>query len=480
MRDKPKVLRDITTRRENVFRARASVVNLHITKQRKVHITRFLKVGFVSIALLMFVLGNVVAPTAQTFAANTNEEERVALEAELRRLESQIGEYQSQITSYQKQGGTLKNEISKLNAQVSKINLQMKAVGLQLSELNIKIAETQSKVRGIETDIVGKRESLGGILKNLYENGQASIVEVFLRSPSFSDFFSDVNNLTVLQESLQAEIREISDLKDRLEEEKEQLTLARADAETIRKYQETQRKQTEGLKSEKNNLLTITKGQESKFQVLLKQTKETAAQIRNRIFQLFGGGELTFESAYELAKIAGSATGVRPAFILAVLHRESALGQNVGRCSYTTAMNPKPKKQSDGSMKSDVDVFLAILDRLGIKNPESILVSCPNADGAYGGAMGPAQFIPSTWEMFKNAVSRITGNLPSNPWNNSDAFAAAALYLEDAGADVNERNAAAKYYCGSRWNRYVCTNVYGQRVVEQAAKFQADIDTILN
>jgi membrane-bound lytic murein transglycosylase B len=465
---KPKIIKDIQFGRDNVFRSSARRVNLNRRKVWRAPFTKFIKITAIVLVGWFSVLGSVVAPTIQPFVVNaaSSDEERQALEAQLKELESQISQYETQIISYQKQGSTLKSEIARLNNNIAKLNLQIKAINLTLAQLDQKIGETQSQIAATEGNIASNRLALGNLLKNIYAADQASFIEIFLKNPKLSDFFTDLNNIAIIQNSLQTTIKQISDLRDQLKEQKEQFALTRADAATLKDYQLAQKKETAQIMQQKNTLLTITKGQESKYQIILKETKETAAKIRSRIFQLLGGGELTFEQAYQYAKLASGATGVRPAFLLAVLDRESALGQNVGRCNYKTAMSPKEQP-----------IFLEITSALNI-NPDTITVSCPNADGTYGGAMGPAQFIPSTWKLYAAKVSQITGRTPASPWNNADAFVAAALYLKDAGADKNERIAAAKYYCGARWDRYVCTNVYGWKVVERAQQFQEDINTI--
>ena len=58
--------------------------------------------------------------------------------------------------------------------------------------------------------------------------------------------------------------------------------------------------------------------------------------------------------------------------------------------------------------------------------------------------MGPAQFMPTTWQDFKKRITKITGNNPPNPWEPKDAFVAAGLYLSDLGADLGHPQSRAK------------------------------------
>lgn len=471
MPPKPQILADIKSAKKNLFRSVSRRVNLYSSDVITVPVIKACKGAFLFCAAWMLVLGSAAAPTyVETFAAGViDENERQQLEIQLRELETQIDQYEDQVQSYQKQGSTLKGEISRLNSKIAKLNLQIQAINLTLTQLDRKIGETEVQIAATETSLAEKREALATLVRNIYQADRVNLVEIFLKNPKLSDFFGDLNNIMLLQGELRVTIEKIAGLRDELTDQKEQYALARADAQTLQDYQAAQRKENDSAKKQKSQLLAVTKGQEVKYQALLKQTQATAAQIRNRIFQLLGGGQLSFEQAYEYAKFASNVSGVRPALILAVLDRESALGRNVGKCSYKTAMSPKNQ-----------EIYLRIVAELGIA-PDTVYVSCPNADGVYGGAMGPAQFIPSTWETYKAQIAKVTGNNSPSPWNNGDAFVATALYLRDAGAAntpsvAKEREAAAKYYAGGRWRGYLWT--YGEAVVSRASSFQRDIDTI--
>jgi peptidoglycan hydrolase CwlO-like protein len=414
--------------------------------------------------------------------------EREELERQLADLEAQIDQHEATIAEYKKQGKTLQGEINNLNATINKINLQIKSITLNLQKLDKEIAVTKGEISDAENKLEINRGALARLIQRLYEDDRSGLIEILLKAPKLSDFFGNMNNILNVQDSLSITVKKVTELRNDLVEKKEVLAVKRSDTAQLKAIQDAQKEAADRAKREKSNLLAQTKGQESKFQSILQETKKSAAQIRNRLFEFIGGGSLTFEKAYDLAKVAERATSMRAAMILAVLDRESALGRNVGQCDYETAMHPK----------RDLPIFLALLNELkaiGKQPPEPVKVSCPIvSDGAYGGAMGPAQFIPSTWNLYREKITSITGSNPPNPWSHGDAFVATGLYLTDAYnssscrnyAEENknvfpeqflrERCAAAKYYAGGNWYRY--RFLYGDPVVKKADQFQQDINVL--
>jgi membrane-bound lytic murein transglycosylase B len=444
----------------------------------------------VSLGVLSYlVFGSAVAPVNQqhSFAAQ-NQEEREELEKQLQELEAQIDEYQSTVDKYRKEGSGLQSEINSLNAKINQINLQIKSINLSLQRLNGEINVNEEKIQTTENEIQKSKEVLARSLQNIYASENVSIAEILLRRPSLSDFFANISDLVEVQESMRGALEKVIKLKDSLLTEKEILALKRDDAEQLRRYQALQQANILNVKQNKAELLEVTKGNEQKYQELVKETQKTAAEIRKQIFRLFGGGELSFEEAYDLARTAERATGVRAALILAILEQESRLGRNVGQCSPEKSMHPT----------RDLPKFNQLISELRENNvfvPEPLLVSCAiNAHGAYGGAMGPAQFIPSTWLLYKDDIAKVTGNNPPSPWRNADAFVATALYIKNslnasscknyAGQNQNvlpyqfllERCAAAQYYSGGNW--FTFRFVYGDPVLEKADKFQKDINIL--
>ena len=433
----------------------------------------------------------VFAPRNIIVAKNLDfKEEKEKLEKELENIEKEIESYQEQILATQKKTKTLKNELSILENQIKKLNLEVKATKLSLKRIDNEVYLQEQKISLKKIEINKEKELLKKILQNLYQEENDSLIEIVLKNPKFSDFFAKIRDLELLQSNLKQKLQNLKTQKQELEKQKEVLLEKKQEFVALSNIQILQRKKLLNYKEEKNYLLKITKGKEKKYQEILKEKQKLAAQIRSRIYELMGIGKaITFGEAVKFAEYASDLTGVRPALILAVLTQESELGKNVGTCN---RKNDPPEKKWKKVMKPTRDwkPFQQIIKELqGAGYPykiDEMPVSCPMKDryGNYigwGGAMGPAQFIPSTWILYKNKVAELTGHNPPSPWNLQDAFVACALLLKDNGAARGgwkaEWQAAMKYFCGRINYRF---RFYGDSVMSLAKKYQEEIGILKN
>ena len=381
---KRKILVDIK-RRGRSFHRIVPQVNLAYTRTIRIPVKGVTSVFLILFFFVSFVFNFVTAPTSgDVFAAVENAETRKALEAELVQLEKEMADYEKQISEYKKTGNTLQSEITRMNNQVAKLNLQIKSIMVTLKKVNKDIDSTTTEIGVTETKIEKKRRIIGEMVQEIYRNENQGVLLTLLANNDLSNFFTDLNNLANVSDRLRFNLDELIGFKTDLSDQKEALALQKMDIETLQAYQEAQRKEIAKTKAEKDSLLKVTKGKETEYQKVLATKQKTAAEIRSRLFDMVGGGQLKFEEAYKLARAAESATGVRAALILAVLNKESALGQNVGKCRYDVNPYYPDRASNKTTMKPNTDMphFFEITKKLNL-NPETAFVSCPiPKDGA--------------------------------------------------------------------------------------------------
>jgi membrane-bound lytic murein transglycosylase B len=91
------------------------------------------------------------------------------------------------------------------------------------------------------------------------------------------------------------------------------------------------------------------------------------------------------------------------------------------------AIMPGPADIKAGlSKRDDESAFLRIVESLGV-GPRDRVLSCPIGGAGWGGAMGPSQFIPTTWESYAPRVAAALGKRVVNPRNAEDAIVASSI-----------------------------------------------------
>jgi membrane-bound lytic murein transglycosylase B len=437
-------------------------------------------------ASALILLGGVFFFFASTVAAQeTADERRLRLEAELAEVERQIAQQQVLVDGKRGERRSLERDLAIIDAQIRKAQLGIKARAIEIQQLGVQIGDKQITVNELNERTDKQRQSLAQLVRKANEVDDISLAEIVLRGDSLSEFFEDLESFRSIKSSLHDSLYLIASTKNMTLEEKASLEDKQERAVELKKLQEIEKQEIERREAEKEDILERTRGQEAAYQAILETQQQTAAQIRQAIFELRGTNGIPFGTAVDYAKIASQKTGVRAALILGILSQESDLGKNTGQCLVTNIETGDGKGKNTGTpfpgtMKAPRDTvpFKRITEALGM-DWGTVAISCPQP-GGYGGAMGPTQFIPSTWEMYEGRLKTALGVTATNPWDALHAIMATGLYLQDVGAAggayTAEHTAAARYYAGGAWA--TSGQNYANQVMQKTAAFQKNIDIL--
>ena len=439
--------------------------------------------------LLLFALPFFLALSFITVHADTESD----LRDQLKGLEDEIKGLQDNISVARGKGTGLQSDIKLLEKKISESKLKIKSTQSTIIKLNSNITEKDRALEELDAKLAREKESLAQILRKKNYLTAYNLLDYSLQEKTLSGFFSDRDSYQTLEKSINNSFNDIKVSKDKIEDVKIELQDAK-DEEIARKIiQEAEKNRVEVNQKEKNDLLSKTKGQETQYKKVLAARQVEASKIRAKIFALRDSSNISFGQAYDYALLASKATGVRPALILAILTQESQLGKDIGACYLSNTATGEGIGIKSGVTKMrtmsptrDVPVFLDITQKLGrdpLKTPVSCWIPLYSKGSPYGwgGAMGPSQFIPSTWKLLANRIAQDVGSV-ADPWRPYHAITATAIYLSDLGAvsgnETSERTAACKYYSGSSCSKSNDGAQYGNQVMRRIYNIQADIDTL--
>ncbi len=440
-------------------------IRIHDNLTRKLTISAFA-------AIFIFAIVPAFRPALADTAAQIAEKTR-----QIEDLQKQIDAFQQQIDANRGKASTLQSEINKLNAQINQFNLEIRSLNTSIDKTSLEITSTEAKMNDALQKLGKHKDALGNYIRLTHEIDQKSLTEVVLDNNNLSDFFTQLHDLQATQDSLKTTIGDIKALRIQLEEQKEELYDKKTDLTKLKQLQEIQKRGLSDIKSDKDYILKETRGEESKYQTLVQKTKADIEKLRSQISNLKGVG-VSAEDAVTYGKLAAQRANIRPAFLIAILEIESGLGRNVGTGNWLDDMYKcylrlgKPSRA-----ETEKAAFFQIVGKLGL-DPNTVKVSREPNYGC-GGAMGPAQFIPSTWLGYEKIVTEMTGHNPANPWNIEDAFTASSAKLARGGATSQDRageTRAAKAYISGNGNCTTSTcNSYANAVLRKAEQIAPNL-----
>src|SRR3989344_557727 len=293
--------------------------------------------AFILIAILGFLFvqpRNIRAQSVSscTDITNLSQKSEDELKAYLAQCEKEIAEQQALLDEQSKQSKSITGDISILTTKINKAKLDIKSRNAVIAKLSKEIGSKEQKINQLESTLENKKESLSQLIRKTLELDQSSLVYLFLSGLSLYDFYSDIDSFAFISKAVKESVDEIKGIKTETETEKNKLEKDQNDQVDAKVELESSKKKIETSEAEKQRLLKLSKLKETEYKKYIAEKAQKAAQIRSALFALRDTAAIPFEEALKYANLASGKTGVRSAFLLAILTQESSLGKNVFLC----------------------------------------------------------------------------------------------------------------------------------------------------
>ncbi len=398
--------------------------------------------GMAVLAAAFILSGSIFSYSVQ--AADEADTDRQHKEQEIAELTQQIEALQSKKNQVSSEADTIANQVALIARRLTKARLELQATQDSLVAVAKKKKTTEVTIVELTHSIESHKDQLRGLIRLLYTKEQSSFIDVWLSSQSLSEVMAEHQAVQKLQDDSLALMQQLQQQAEALRQQHAALAEHQEELATTSRIIDAQQIALDQQKKEQAEFLSAKRDEQLRYEQKIVEAKAARQEIEAGLFALKSAGvQLKFSTAADMAKHAGELTGVRPSLLLGVLKIESNLGTNIGNGVFPDDMQPQSREP-----------FLRIAKKLG-RDPATMPISRAPSYG-WGGAMGPAQIMPQTWEGIEGRLATLLGKSQPDPYELLDAFVGTALLLSDKGATTpsGEREAVGRYLAGPNWQKF--------------------------
>lgn len=199
---------------------------------------------------------------------------------------------QEKINLLQGQAKTLSSQIAIMDSQINLTEAKIEANKREILDLSLDIDTATKKIDTLSESL----DRITGVLLNrivaTYEAGSVQPLEILLSSTDASNLLIRLNYLRIAQAHDKRLIYDVQQAKNDYVNQKDIFETKKEKVEALKKQLEAYTAQLNQEKTDKQNLLTQTKGNESTYQQLLAQAQAQLAALAGFANSLVGGAQI--------------------------------------------------------------------------------------------------------------------------------------------------------------------------------------------
>lgn len=239
-------------------------------------------------SLIAFVFGLIILPLfVGNFSyvfAQSDELEKLQQDikdrgSRLAEIEKEIAKYQTDLKVVGAEKKTLQSAINQLETERKKVQAEISKTETLISYTDLEINKLVLEITRTEQEIDENHSAIAQIIRNQYQDGQESLIEILLRNDRLSEFWGTLEEQESVRNRMIEKVILLGTLQKSLDEKREENTDKRTNLVSLKSQYHDQNSVLTNNKSERAKLLEVTKSEEKTYQQMLAQKQEARDQI---------------------------------------------------------------------------------------------------------------------------------------------------------------------------------------------------------
>src|SRR6056297_1301027 len=201
----------------------------------------------------------------------------------LAEIEREIAEFEAALQEVGAERSTLEAAIRGLQLERRKISADIAYTEGLINNTDLEINKLTIEITQTERDIEQNRAAIKEIIRAIDETDDETMIEVLLANEHLSDFWQQLDDLETIRNAVGEQVEELRALQETLESNKQNESAKREDLVDLKEQYDGQRQVLVSNQVEQEELLTVTRNEESEYQQLLDQKVAAREQLRQEV-----------------------------------------------------------------------------------------------------------------------------------------------------------------------------------------------------
>ncbi len=202
---------------------------------------------------------------------------------QLKLIEEEIKKYEQQLNEVGAEKATLQSAIRELDLSREKVKANIRATEEKISSTDLEIEELEREIYIKELEITKNMEAVAETFRSVDQTEGQTIIEVILGHDSMAEVWDELEEQTLLQDSLRQSVRILNALKTEYEKAKNKSLVKRGELQELNNELTGEQKSLTNTIYQKDTLLDQTKNEEAEYQRVLAEKKAAKERFEKEI-----------------------------------------------------------------------------------------------------------------------------------------------------------------------------------------------------